>query len=63
MKQITLFQKKHSHRCKTSIFETATAMTVAVAAGRSDGCDSGCVACGGTCGLWLCLLWPWHLQG
>ena len=63
-KSDTFSQKKRSHRYETLTFEKATAVTVAVAVDHSDGCDSGCVACGGTCGLWLCLwpcLWPWHL--
>ena len=44
-----------SRRYETLTFEKATPMDEAVARGRADGCGSGWIACGGTCGLWLCL--------
>ena len=44
-----------SHRYETLTFEKAVPVDVAVARDRADGCGSSWVACGGTCGLWLCL--------
>ena len=38
---------------KRSLLIENTVVDVAVPGGRADGCGSGWVACGGTCGLWL----------